>query len=163
MLVLILAVTMALMGAVGFLIEKLAYRPLRNAPKLAPLITAIGVSFILQNIVQLWKGPYKTTFPQFFPMDAALILGNVRIGLINRAVPDADLDDAVAALAGTIAAKSAHTIAIGKAAFHRQRDMTLADAYAETAAVMVANLSTADAAEGIAAFLERRAPTWTGR
>lgn len=83
MLVLILAVTMALMGAVGFLIEKLAYRPLRNAPKLAPLITAIGVSFILQNIVQLWKGPYKTTFPQFFPMDAALMLGNVRIGLIN--------------------------------------------------------------------------------
>jgi branched-chain amino acid transport system permease protein len=83
MLVLILVVTMALMGAVGFLIEKLAYRPLRNAPKLAPLITAIGVSFILQNIVQLWKGPYKTTFPQFFPMDAALMLGNVRIGLIN--------------------------------------------------------------------------------
>jgi branched-chain amino acid transport system permease protein len=83
MLVLILAVTMALMGAVGFLIEKLAYRPLRNAPKLAPLITAIGVSFILQNIVQLWKGPYKTTFPQFFPMDAALMFGTVRIGFIN--------------------------------------------------------------------------------
>jgi enoyl-CoA hydratase/carnithine racemase len=87
----------------------------------------------------------------------------VRIGLINRAVPDADLDDAVAALARTIAAKSAPTIAIGKAAFHRQRDMNLADAYAETAAVMAANLATADAAEGIAAFLERRAPTWTGR
>jgi branched-chain amino acid transport system permease protein len=83
MLILILAVTMVLMGAVGFLIEKLAYRPLRNAPKLAPLITAIGVSFILQNIVQLWKGPYKTTFPQFFPMDAAVMLGSVRIGLIN--------------------------------------------------------------------------------
>lgn len=82
-LVFILAVTMALMGAVGFLIEKLAYRPLRNAPKLAPLITAIGVSFILQNIVQLWKGPYKTNFPQFFPMDAALMFGSVRIGLIN--------------------------------------------------------------------------------
>ena len=79
----ILAVTMGLMGAVGFLIEKLAYRPLRNAPKLAPLITAIGVSFILQNIVQLWKGPYKTNFPQFFPMDAALMFGSVRIGLIN--------------------------------------------------------------------------------
>jgi branched-chain amino acid transport system permease protein len=82
-LIFILAVTMALMGAVGFLIEKLAYRPLRNAPKLAPLITAIGVSFILQNIVQLWKGPYKTNFPQFFPMDAALMFGSVRIGLIN--------------------------------------------------------------------------------
>ena len=83
MLVAILAVTMVLMGGIGFVIEKLAYRPLRNAPKLAPLITAIGVSFILQNIVQLWKGPYKTTFPQFFPMDAAIFLGGVRIGLIN--------------------------------------------------------------------------------
>ena len=83
MLVAILVGTMVLLGGIGFIIEKLAYRPLRNAPKLAPLITAIGVSFILQNIVQLWKGPYKTTFPQFFPMDAAIFLGGVRIGLIN--------------------------------------------------------------------------------
>ena len=39
------------MGVVGVIIERFAYRPLRNAPRLAPLITAIGVSFILQNIV----------------------------------------------------------------------------------------------------------------
>ena len=41
---------MAVMGLLGVLIERFAYRPLRNAPRLAPLITAIGVSFILQNI-----------------------------------------------------------------------------------------------------------------
>ena len=86
MLVLILAVTMTLMGLVGFLIERFAYRPLRNAPKLAPLITAIGVSFILQNLVQLWKGPYKTIFPQMVPMDAAIMLGTVRIGVVNLLV-----------------------------------------------------------------------------
>ena len=42
---------------VGVVIERFAYRPLRNAPRLAPLITAIGVSFILQNIVQLRLRP----------------------------------------------------------------------------------------------------------
>jgi branched-chain amino acid transport system permease protein len=82
-LIVLFTVTIVVMALVGALIERLAYRPLRNAPKLAPLITAIGVSFILQNIVQLWKGPYKTNFPQFFPMDAALMFGSVRIGLIN--------------------------------------------------------------------------------
>ena len=44
---------MAVMGVVGVVIERFAYRPLRDAPRLAPLITAIGVSFILQNVVQL--------------------------------------------------------------------------------------------------------------
>jgi enoyl-CoA hydratase/carnithine racemase len=86
----------------------------------------------------------------------------VRIGLVNRAVPEADLDGAVAALARSIAAKSAHTVAIGKAAFHRQREMDLASAYAHTAEVMAANMQAADAAEGIDAFLGRRAPVWRG-
>ena len=50
-LVLTFFVSMVVMGIVGVVIERLAYRPLRNAPRLAPLITAIGVSFILQNLV----------------------------------------------------------------------------------------------------------------
>ena len=49
------------MGVIGVLIERFAYRPLRNAPRLAPLITAIGVSFILQNIVQLVSTAPPTT------------------------------------------------------------------------------------------------------
>src|SRR5260221_8460588 len=40
-------------GALGVAIERFAYRPLRNAPRIAPLITAIGVSFFLENSVQL--------------------------------------------------------------------------------------------------------------
>ena len=48
---------MAACGSINVIIERVAYRPLRYAPKLAPLITAIGVSFILQNIGLLWNGP----------------------------------------------------------------------------------------------------------
>ena len=58
------AVVMPLLGLVGIGIERFAYRPLRNAPRLAPLITAIGVSFILQNIVYIWHGPSPVQFPQ---------------------------------------------------------------------------------------------------
>ena len=47
---------MAVTGLLGVPIERFAYRPLRNAPRLAPLITAVGVSFILQNVVQIWLG-----------------------------------------------------------------------------------------------------------
>ncbi len=56
-----------LCGIVGVLIERLAYRRLRNAPRLAPLITAIGVSLILENIMQIWKGTSEVPFPQFLP------------------------------------------------------------------------------------------------
>ncbi|QXC63027.1 enoyl-CoA hydratase [Aquihabitans sp. G128] len=86
-----------------------------------------------------------------------------RIGLVNRVVPDAELASAVAALAGRIAAKSPLTVAIGKEASWRQRDLPVVDAYAYTSAVMARNLDTADATEGIAAFLEKRDPTWQGR
>ena len=50
-----LAVSMFLCGGLNVMIERVAYRPLRNAPKLAPLITAIGMSFILQNVGLLWR------------------------------------------------------------------------------------------------------------
>jgi branched-chain amino acid transport system permease protein len=55
-LVLTLFVSMAVCGSLNVLIERVAYRPLRGAPKLAPLITAIGFSFILQNVGLLWLG-----------------------------------------------------------------------------------------------------------
>ena len=58
---------MLLCGIVGVLIERLAYRPLRNAPRLAPLITAIGMSFILENVMQLWHGPSPIPFPEVMP------------------------------------------------------------------------------------------------
>ena len=50
-----LPVAMLACGSLNVMIERVAYRPLRNAPKLAPLITAIGMSFILQNVGLLWR------------------------------------------------------------------------------------------------------------
>ena len=54
-------------GAVGIAIERCAYRPLRQAPRLAALITAIGVSFFLQNAVMLLYGPTDRHFPSLIP------------------------------------------------------------------------------------------------
>jgi branched-chain amino acid transport system permease protein len=55
-----LLVSMAVCGSLNVLIERVAYRPLRGAPKLAPLITAVGFSFILQNVGLLWRGGSPT-------------------------------------------------------------------------------------------------------
>ena len=71
-------VSMLLCGLTGVIIERLAYRRLRNAPRLAPLITAIGMSFILENIMQYWKGPAPIPVPQFIP-NPSVHLGSVEI------------------------------------------------------------------------------------
>jgi enoyl-CoA hydratase/carnithine racemase len=84
------------------------------------------------------------------------------IGLVNRVVPAAELDRAVAELAGVIVGKSPHVLAIGKEAFYRQDDMPLAEAYAYTAEVMTTNMLARDAEEGIDAFIEKRKPNWRG-
>jgi branched-chain amino acid transport system permease protein len=81
-------VTMVVMGVVGMTIERAAYRPLRNAPRLAPLITAIGVSFILQNIVQgmppyFGYGPYNTNSPQIFPTDWFVQIGSANVPVLS--------------------------------------------------------------------------------
>ena len=73
---LLLACTVA--AGLNFLIEKVAYRPLRNAPRLAPLITAIGMSILLQTLAMIiWKPNYKS-FPTLSPSDRG-VLGN-RVG-----------------------------------------------------------------------------------
>ena len=56
-------------AALNFVIEKVAYRPLRNAPKLAPLITAIGMSLLLQTLAMIiWKPTYKS-YPTLLPSE----------------------------------------------------------------------------------------------
>ncbi|SDG71905.1 enoyl-CoA hydratase [Roseospirillum parvum] len=84
-------------------------------------------------------------------------------GLINRAVADDELDATVAQMAGTIAAKSPLTLAIGKEAFYRQAEMPLDEAYAYASQVMTENMMARDAEEGIDAFLGKRPPVWQGR
>ena len=81
-LLLAFAVSMVVMGVVGVVIERLAYRRLRNAPRLAPLITAIGVSFILQNIVFVVVSNSIVTTPQIIP-NTVLTFGFFSISLIN--------------------------------------------------------------------------------
>jgi enoyl-CoA hydratase/carnithine racemase len=84
-------------------------------------------------------------------------------GLINRAVPQDELDAAVRELAGQIAGSSSFTVGLGKQAFYAQIDLDQPKAYAYAKEVMSMNSLAADAQEGISAFLEKRAPCWTGR
>ena len=81
-------------------------------------------------------------------------------GLINHAVPEADLEATVLKLATRIASKSAAILAIGKPAFYAQAEMSVAEAYAYASGVMVRNMAERDAAEGIDAFLAKRQPAW---
>ncbi|HEX3846225.1 MAG TPA: enoyl-CoA hydratase-related protein, partial [Steroidobacteraceae bacterium] len=82
-------------------------------------------------------------------------------GLINEAVPQAELDAAVARKAAEIASKSPAALRHGKSLFYRQQPLGLADAYELAGEVMARNVLEPDAAEGIDAFLEKRKPRWT--
>ncbi len=84
----------------------------------------------------------------------------LEIGLINRAVPAAELDDAARAYAETVAGKSPLVLKIGKEAFYQQIDMSLEEAYAHCSEVMVDNLELKDCDEGIQAFMDKRPPLW---
>lgn len=89
--------------------------------------------------------------------------GAAQAGLVNRAVDKGQAVSAALDFAHTIAAKSRATVAVGKAAFYRQIEKPVADAYADASEVMVRNMLAADANEGICAFVEKRSPTWTHR
>jgi len=75
--VLMLLITMAFCATINTTIEIVAYRRLRNAPRLAPLITAIGMSFILQNIGLIWKGARPTSVPDILPHGTVFTIGGV--------------------------------------------------------------------------------------
>lgn len=91
------------------------------------------------------------------PISAATAL---EWGLVNRVVPAADLDRAIEEFTGAITSKSAATIALGKRVFYRQIERGLEPAYAAAGDAMACNLELPDAAEGIDAFLGKRAPVW---
>lgn len=82
------------------------------------------------------------------------------LGLVNRVVAAGTERDAAVALAQQVALKSAYTIKLGKEAFYRQAEMSLADAYRYAAEVMTENMMARDAEEGIGAFIEKREPKW---
>jgi enoyl-CoA hydratase/carnithine racemase len=85
------------------------------------------------------------------------------IGLVNHVVPAGAERDAAIALAQKVALKSAYTVKLGKTAFYRQAEMSLAEAYRYAAEVMTENMMARDAEEGIGAFIEKREPKWQDR
>jgi enoyl-CoA hydratase/carnithine racemase len=82
------------------------------------------------------------------------------IGLVNHVVPAGTELGAAIELAQRVALKSAYTVKLGKEAFYRQAEMSLADAYRYAAEVMTENMMARDAEEGIGAFIEKRTPAW---
>ena len=84
-------------------------------------------------------------------------------GLVNRVVPEAELDAAVKSYTDVIVARSPAAVRLGKASFYAQVDRPLATAYDVASETMACNMLLDDAAEGIDAFLEKRAAAWSGR
>ena len=86
-----------------------------------------------------------------------------RRGLVNRVAAADQLDAEVARLSESIVAKSPVALAMGKRLFYQQLEMGLDAAYQLAAEVMACNMVTADAQEGIDAFIDKRAPRWSGK
>jgi enoyl-CoA hydratase/carnithine racemase len=84
-------------------------------------------------------------------------------GLINRVVPEYQLDAEVTRLAESIIANPAVAIETGKKMFYRQLELDLEDAFDYAGEVMARNMMAEDAREGIAAFLGKRKPKWQGK
>ncbi len=107
--------------------------------------------------------PRKKVMEMLLTGDAIDAAAAEELGLINKAVPAAQLDAAVGEMAQKIASKSPFTVRIGKQAFYRQLEMNVDEAYAYAGEVMVQNMMARDAEEGIDAFIEKRTPVWEGR
>ena len=83
---LVMLISMTICAVIGVLIEKIAYRPLRNRPRLNVLITAIGVSLFLQNITQYFCGAQPRAFPQLIPVQAIEGLGDLTVLTTQAAI-----------------------------------------------------------------------------
>ena len=80
-----LIASMVVCGVLGVLIERIAYKPLRKAPRITALITAIGVSYVIEYTTQLFMGTSVRTFPQLLP-NTSWQLGPVKITYIQMVI-----------------------------------------------------------------------------
>ena len=87
----------------------------------------------------------------------------VEIGLVNAALPQGELDAHLKKMAANIASKSPYVLKLGKAAFYKQLNMPLDEAYKFTSGVMQENIASEDGQEGMHAFKEKRTPVWRGK
>lgn len=104
--------------------------------------------------------PRKQAMEMLLTGEAVTADAALRLGLLNRLVAPGQERAEALALARKIATKSSQTVKIGKQAFYRQAEMSLADAYRYASEVMTENMMARDAEEGICAFIEKRAPHW---
>jgi len=123
--------------------------------------------------VGLW--PYMITVPLLRSMPPKKVLELMltgrrvdaaegeRIGFVNRVVPVDDLDAAVDDLARSLAAKSPATVKLGRDSFYAVLDLDARAALTHLQSMLTITTMTEDAAEGIAAFAEKRPPQWKGR
>jgi branched-chain amino acid transport system permease protein len=81
-LLLVAILVMAITGGVNVAIERIAYRPLRNSPRLAPLITAVGMSFFLEGAMYIWRGSNNLHYPDLLPS------GRIAVGAASIGVKD---------------------------------------------------------------------------
>ena len=107
--------------------------------------------------------PAKAAMRMLLTGDFLSAADALTFGLVSDVVADDELESATAELAGKVASASSATVAIGKAAFYEQRDLSVAEAYAHMSEVMAHNAVAPDAQEGIDAFLRRREPQWQHR
>jgi branched-chain amino acid transport system permease protein len=94
---LVFVLTMLSTALLNVSIDRVAYRPLRRSTRLAPLITAIGVSFMLENLALLWKGPAPIAYPDVFPsvdilrewfgVDSAIFITTKDILVVGVTIP----------------------------------------------------------------------------
>jgi branched-chain amino acid transport system permease protein len=85
LIILMLLIAAVSVGMLGVAIERFAYRPLRDAPRIAPLITALGVSFVLEDTVLLLFGGYERLYnsPAFIPFTDGIHIGGVTITIVQ--------------------------------------------------------------------------------
>jgi enoyl-CoA hydratase len=138
--------------------------------RLAASSARFGQPEINLGIIPGWGGTQRLTrlvgpgMSKLLNLTGELISADeaLRIGLVERVYPDAELLEAARALARQIASKAPLAVAAIKQAIERGQNMTLADACMYEAALFGNIAATADAKEGTGAFLEKRAPAWSG-
>lgn len=86
MLLVVFLASMFVVGIMGMITERFAYRPLRHAPRLAPLISAVGVSIFLQNACLLWISPQQVPFPNPLGTAIAFSIGGVDVSVLKLTI-----------------------------------------------------------------------------